>query len=236
MNHRQIVPFLPKVKLCGTTSERDRIIAEEAGVDYFGVVIEIDYSPRSRTIEEAIPIFRGAKIPGVVLIKDWKENEIREIIRTLNPAALQFLGEESPSLMADLREKTGCELWKSLHLPVRGEGSVDLREIKERIAQFTAAGVDAFIFDTVDTSEGFARHGGTGKVSEWRLVRELMRGTTVFTFLAGGIKPDNVREAITTVHPKGIDLCSGVEALPGKRDALKVRKLMENIQHLEKRR
>ncbi len=93
------------------------------------------------------------------------------------------------------------------------------------------AGVDALLFDTAALSKGAMKFGGTGVTSDWDIVKELMdamRGTLPI-WLAGGINPDNVGEAIDRINPYGIDLCSGVEATRGKKDAAKLRSLMTTI-------
>jgi len=73
------------------------------------------------------------------------------------------------------------------------------------------------------------RYGGTGQVNNWTIARSLVEAFPVRTFLAGGITPENVQQAIELVHPYGIDLCSGVEIAPGRKDPEKLRRLMSAI-------
>jgi phosphoribosylanthranilate isomerase len=94
---------------------------------------------------------------------------------------------------------------------------------------YVAAGVDALLVDAVDTSEGFMRMGGTGKVADWQAAAKVVRSVDVPVFLAGGIGPDNIVAGLQAVRPDGVDLCSGVEAEKGKKDAEKVRALIENF-------
>ncbi len=101
-----------KVKLCGTTSVADRDMAAHAGVDWFGVVVETDFSPRSLTIEAARPLFAEPPIPAVALVFEMADERLRELIETLAPSAVQFLNLEDPAFLKRL--KTDCpevELW-----------------------------------------------------------------------------------------------------------------------------
>ena len=91
------------------------------------------------------------------------------------------------------------------------------------------AGADTLLVDSVDTSEGFTRMGGTGKVADWNAVAELIEKVSVPVFLAGGIGPENVESALIKVQPYGVDLCSGVEASKGIKDSEKVRSLIKNF-------
>jgi phosphoribosylanthranilate isomerase len=106
---------------------------------------------------------------------------------------------------------------------------VCVNDIKIQMDSFVSAGADALLLDTVDVSGDKLRFGGTGKTSDWNIARELVKEFKTPVFLAGGINPDNVREAIQTVRPYGIDLCSGVESVKGKRDREKVNRLMRNL-------
>ena len=128
-----------------------------------------------------------------------------------------------------------CELWKSIHLPPRGLGEVNIAEHQERVNSLVDAGIDAIVIDTVVGSpQGKPRYGGTGQVSNWDTARRLVETISVRGFLAGGINPENVQQAIRQVHPYGIDLCSGVEASPGTKDPQKLRALMIAVRGINK--
>jgi phosphoribosylanthranilate isomerase len=91
------------------------------------------------------------------------------------------------------------------------------------------AGADAFSFDTAEVSQGKVRFGGTGKTSDWDIAAKLIAASMIPAFLSGGIRTENVGRAIETVHPYGIDLCSGVESVKGSRDARKLKLLMDAV-------
>jgi phosphoribosylanthranilate isomerase len=106
------------------------------------------------------------------------------------------------------------------------------------VEKYVDAGVDSLLFDTVAVSQGKTKLGGTGKTSDWNLVKELMDTlqSPVPVWLAGGINPGNVGDALDTLDPYGIDLCSGLETSPGKKDPRKVKALMSTIRQRSERK
>ena len=217
------------VKICGTTSLADARLAAEHGADCFGVVIEVDFSPRSLTIEEARPLFADPPLPGVALVFNMEPDRVGRLVDTLRPHAVQFLNLEELSHIRKLKQEyPEMEVWQSIHLPEAGR-EVDLQRFQQTVRNYVDAGADLLIFDTVAVLNGVTKFGGTGLVSDWDLVKQLIdqSGSKVPIWLAGGINPDNVVEAIRTVRPDGVDLCSGVEASPGIKDPDKVRLLIK---------
>lgn len=220
-----------KAKICGTTNLEDSFLAAAEGADFFGVVVEVDFSPRSLSLEEAKPLFDSPPIPGVALVYRMEPNRVRTVIEKLNPFALQFLGRTDASFLTRLkREYPSVQIWQSVHLPAEGE-KVGVDDFKNTVNRYIEAGVDALLFDTAAVSGGKMKFGGTGVRSDWKVVRKLMNDidSSVPVWLAGGINPENVGEALEAVGPHGIDLCSGVEATPGKKDTERVRALMKTI-------
>ena len=212
----------------------------EMGVDYSGIAVEIPYSERAVSVEEAAVIVRATPIPSVALFAslsgyfvnhfiDMPIEFIESAVDTIKPFAVQLLGHESPEFVAKLKRRLPCQVWKSICLPVKGQARVCFNDIKTQMDSFVSAGADALLLDTVDVSGDKLRFGGTGKVSDWNIASELVKGFKTPVFLAGGINPDNVKEAIQTVRPYGIDLCSGVESMKGKRDREKLNRLMRNL-------
>ncbi|WP_321492173.1 phosphoribosylanthranilate isomerase [uncultured Desulfobacter sp.] len=220
-----------KVKICGTTNLEDAEMAAREGADFFGVVVEVDFSPRSLTIEAAKPLFSSPSIPPVALVFNMEPERIETLIQELSPFAVQFLSPAQVSFVTYLKKTyPGVEIWQSIHLPQAGE-TVDTENFKEMVQTYVTAGVDALLFDTAAMSKGKMKFGGTGMTSDWDIVKALMDsiGGTVPIWLAGGINPDNVAKAIDRINPYGIDLCSGVEATRGKKDAAKLASLMTTI-------
>jgi len=225
-----------RVKICGTTSVEDAALAARYGADYFGVVIEVDFSPRSLTVDEAVPLFAASPIgttKGVALVFHMKPERLQHLMACLHPYAVQFLNLEDFSHIRKLKQQfPNVRLWQSIHLPEAGK-EIDFNAFLEKVHAYVDAGIDLLIFDTVAVLKGVQKFGGTGLVSDWYVVRQLIEqvNTTVPIWLAGGIDPENVAGAIEAVQPAGVDLCSGVEAEPGKKDPEKVRLLIENAHY-----
>lgn len=217
-----------KVKICGTTSVTDARMAADGGADYSGVVVEVPFSERSVPIDSAAEIARQTPIPTVILVFDRPTDWVKAAAARIQPFAIQLLGHEPPTQVAELKVSVSCEVWKSLFLPTENDPAADVEAISTQIAAHIDAGADALLFDTAEFGDGQARFGGTGKKSDWNLSAQLIQTCKVPAFLSGGIRPENVREAIETVRPHGVDLCSGVEASKGVRDQQKLNRLMEN--------
>ena len=217
-----------KIKICGITRREDVLLAAEAGADYFGMVVEIDRSPRKVGRRAAAELNRDAPLPGVALLQDRSADEVLAVAEIVHPAAMQLQGSESPETVAQVRSKLSCEIWKALHVPVTGGEPVDVEALLDEARQLIDAGVDKFLIDTVDVSDGFARMGGTGKTGDWAASARLVELIGAPVFLAGGIRPGNVADAIRQVRPFGVDLASGVESAPGIKDPALVRELIAN--------
>ncbi|MFZ5987041.1 MAG: phosphoribosylanthranilate isomerase [Bacillota bacterium] len=220
-----------RVKICGTTNMEDALISAGEGVDYIGVVIEVEFSKRSLTIEEAEGIFSNCPVPAVALVFNMNEERLHYLIDRLNPFAVQFLSQEDYGLVRYLKSTyPNTQLWQSIHLPGAGD-SVDIGTIRHAVEHYIEAGIDVLLYDTVATVQGVQKFGGTGLVSDWSLVRKLVKEVDhrVPVLLAGGINPDNVLEALKNVKPDGIDLCSGVESVPGKKDPDRIKDLMKKV-------
>ncbi len=219
-----------KIKICGITRREDVLLAADAGADYFGVVVEIDRSPRKVDRRAAAELNRDAPLPGVALLQDRSADEILAVAEIIHPAAMQLHGSESPETISRVRRELSCEIWKALHVPVRDRMAepADVEALLDEARQLINAGVDKFLIDTVDVSDGFARMGGTGKMGDWAAAARLVELIDAPVFLAGGIRPGNVADAIGQVRPFGVDLASGVESAPGIKDPALVRELIAN--------
>lgn len=222
------------VKLCGTTSVADRDLAAEFGADYFGIVVDVSWSPRSVTPVAAAKLLSGAPLPGVLLFCDATLDSILTAFeQTCQPElfAVQLQGNETAEFVEKLRRRLPCEVWKAMHLPPVGSGKADWAQVVDEGGEFLAAGADKLLLDSVVTSGEVTKLGGTGVVHDWGVARRIVESLTCPVWLSGGISPENVQEALEQVRPYGVDLASGVEASKGKRDREKVRRLMEAVKN-----
>lgn len=215
------MPSPTRLKICGNTNIEDVRLVGDSGADYCGILVNVGFSERTLTLPQASELAKESTIPTVILLCDPELELVKEVAAVINPLAIQLLGHESPEMVKKMKSEVRCQIWKTVHLPViPEEASPD---------DYTRAGIDALLIDSVDTSEGFARLGGTGKLADWKAAAAIVKTASVPVFLAGGINPENVRRAVTEVRPFGIDLCSGVESSRGKKDPEKVRNLVNNL-------
>jgi phosphoribosylanthranilate isomerase len=202
-----------KVKICGITNWADARCACEAGADFLGFNFYREspryISPaRARRIVKRLP--RGVTAVGVFV------NETGEVLRdTARRVGLRFLqlhGDESPALIADLRRSFAVVK----AVPVRKSFR------PSELGKFKAA--SAILLDGFDPRF----RGGTGKTFDWSRAGKPSNLRNRI-FLAGGITAENVCEAIAIAKPYAIDVCSGVEAAPGKKDRAKIKALMSAV-------
>ena len=212
----------PKLKICGVTNAADMQLINGSGADYVGILVEVGYSERSISLLKAREIASASTTPVVILLCNPTQDTARDVDRQINPAAMQLLCLETPDFISDLKPIVSCQIWKSLHLPAPdGQSRPEL---------YADAGADALLIDSIDTSEGFMRMGGTGNTVNWSRAADLVRSLTLPVFLSGGINPGNVANALRLVKPFGIDLCSGVEMAKGKKDPDKLRNLVDQFE------
>ena len=198
-----------RVKICGITSIDDAQAAVEAGADALGFMF-YEPSPRYLTPEEAGAIIRElpAHVARVGVFVDTDEATIRNTATTAGLDTLQFHGNESPDFCTQFELRT----IKAFRMKDR-----------ESLAQLAGYRTDAWLLDSY--VQGVP--GGTGERFNWDLAVEAKRlGCPIL--LAGGLPPDNAGKAVDQVAPFGLDVSSGVEAAPGRKDAVKVATLIAN--------
>ena len=215
-----------KVKICGITNVDDALMVEALGADYIGVLLDVEESPRSVSYKTLKEIIKATKIPIVVLL-DKKEKDIEDIIKDLCPYAIQFLGDVTEENLLSLRSSVSCDLWLPLHLPPVDEDFSDFERLIKRLRIFSNAGIATVVIDTKLTLKGKEIRGGTGKISNWDIAKRLVEKTEIPIFLAGGLNPDNIRDAIKVVNPYGVDVSSGVESICRKKDKEKVERIIK---------
>ena len=202
------------VKICGTTNLVDARVAVEAGADAVGFVF--GPSKRKVTAEQVAPITceLPATVEKVGVFVNESPDRVAEIVRVAGLTGVQLQGDEPPEWVAGLRKM-------NLHLLVKTVwASSGAATLPERIAALRGT-VDSILLD----SGSVAERGGTGKKFDWNDVARQLTGARngARIIVAGGLNPGNVETAIATLHPWGVDVASGVESEPGKKDPAKVR-------------
>ncbi len=210
-----------RVKICGHTTVEDLRLSAEAGADYLGIIVAVPWSPRSVNPDQAGELFAAAEAPAVLVTVDQPPERLLEWVARWRPAALQLHGHEPPRLVARLASAVQCEVWKALHRPPADAADAGVVSL-EQIHEYEQAGVSALL---IDTAIG-RRPGGTGRTSDWSAARELVQAAAVPMLLAGGLTPENVAAAVAAVRPAGVDVGSGVEAAPGRKNPDKLRRFV----------
>ncbi len=203
--------LMVKVKICGITNAEDAIAAVEMGADMLGFNFH-PQSPRYVPFEKAETVIR--KIPTSVdtvgVFVNPVPTELKRIVEAGFFNWIQLHGDETPEYCRSLNW-TNARIIKAIRV-----------KSAEDVQQAGQYPVDAILLDTYDKN----LYGGTGRTFDWSLICNLYRRL----FLAGGITPDNILKAIN----QGIycvDVCSGIESSPGKKDHAKMKLLFDTIRN-----
>src|SRR5579864_57925 len=216
------------VKICGMTNLEDALVAVDAGADAVGFVF-YEKSPRCVTVERAREICE--KLPGSVekigVFVNQQEDTLLSVADSTGLTAVQMHGDNEDPHVADLVVK------RKPHVKVLAAISMRRPNPTGRAMMWHPDSVEAFLVDSGTASN----HGGTGKVFDWGtavpVLNEIKRLGRVIA--AGGLTPANVSEAIEILHPWGVDVVSGVEASPGRKDAEKVRAFVRAVREMDRR-
>jgi len=204
-----LAPFMTRIKICGITNPEDALAAVEAGADALGFVF-FKESPRHIFPEEAAGIISLLPpfVQTVGLFVNEEPETVNQISRLCRLGLVQLHGDETPGYCSRIEAR----IMKAFR--VRSLTCLD------PISDYRLPGC---LLDTYSPSF----YGGTGTSFNWEIAREaVQRGHRVV--LAGGLTPDNVADAIQQVHPWGVDVSSGVESTPGRKDPHKVREFIRN--------
>lgn len=211
-----------RVKICGITKPEQGQAIAQLGATALGFIC-VAASPRYVTPKQIRAVVEQllVSVDRIGVFADATVEEIGHIVAEAGLTAVQLHGLEPPEFCAQLRQcLPGIEILKALR--------VKTSECLDR-AQTYARCVDTLLLDAYHPQ----MLGGTGKTLDWVTLKQFC--PSVPWFLAGGLTPDNVSEALSELHPSGIDLSSGVERSPGDKDLDKVALLFERLQSLHHR-
>jgi len=218
------------IKICGITNEDDALAAVNAGTDALGFVLW----PQSKRF---VPVEVAARIAELVprhmqrvaVLVNPSREEVERLLAAGAFDTLQFHGEETPAFCAQWKGR--AKVWKAFRVAGSGDIPVAGSAIKNAatgmsplpvvppLASYSV--VDAVLLDSYSPTS----RGGTGQTFDWSLAREAKKfGRPVI--LSGGLTPANVREAVAATRPDGVDVSSGVELSPGRKDHEKVREFV----------
>ncbi|MGB2376032.1 MAG: phosphoribosylanthranilate isomerase [Porticoccaceae bacterium] len=202
-----------RVKICGITSSEQALMAQQYGADALGLVI-YEKSPRYVNVQQAAKI--RASITGsttaIALLVNPSVSLVEQVIAEVKPDYIQFHGDET------------AEFCQQFNFPfIRAVRMRDGLDIDAEVAAYNAAG--GFLFDAWSDD----LYGGTGHSFDWS---RLPSTTDYKLILAGGLKPDNVADAVAKTNPYMVDVSGGVEASPGQKDPAKVKAFISQAKKL----
>ena len=193
------------VKICGITNEDDALLAVAMGADAVGFV----FAPSTRQIAPQVAYDITRRLPAEILtvgvFRDEHPSRVVSIAHKAGVKAVQLHGRETPAQT--------IEVAKQIRWVIKAFGAND-----PNLPRADEYGTDMILMD--------APEPGSGKVFDWSLVGDAP--DSVKLILAGGLDPDNVGAAVREVQPWGVDVSSGVERSPGRKDALAVKRFIEN--------
>jgi phosphoribosylanthranilate isomerase len=207
-----------RVKICGITNAADAFAAVEAGANLLGFNFYAK-SPRHISEAEAAKIRPQLpkKVEAVGIFVNTPPAEVGALCKSLKLDAAQLHGDESAEAVSELANR----------VPVikafRVEPDFPIKTLDEYSAAF------AFLFDAAHTGQ----YGGTGRTTDWDVARRAAKDHRII--LAGGLKVENVAAAVRIVRPYGIDVASGVESKPGKKDHGRLREFIQEVRRAERK-
>jgi phosphoribosylanthranilate isomerase len=200
------------VKICGITNSKDALLACELGAHALGLNF-YEKSPRVIAPAEAWKIIQ--KLPPFVstvgIFVNWRPAAVIALAQSLHLAVAQLHGDETPG------DVNACSKHLAVIKAIRVAGSFSLKVL----TPFRAA--SAFLLDAAVAGQ----FGGTGQNLDWALAPPAADSHRII--LAGGLTPENVAEAIRAVRPYAVDVTSGVESRPGKKDPAKLRDFFREV-------
>lgn len=206
-----------RIKICGLTRPEDAREAARLGADAIGLVF---YPPSPRAIDpvraarirDALPPF----VQPVALFVNPALDEVEAVLQVMPEVMLQFHGDESPEFCASF----GRPYLKAL--PMGQSTGKGTDPVCEAARHLHASG---FLLDSHDAGGV----GGTGKAFDWSIIPELNRPI----LLAGGLRPENVFDAVRTVRPWAVDISSGVEGAPGIKDSARMAAFINEVRRAD---
>ena len=196
---------MTRIKICGITNVDDALAAVAAGADAIGLVLapsprRVDYDTAG-AIVAALPPF----VTTVAVLVDPTADQLAELVAHVGVDALQLHGDEPPELCHAAPRRV------IKRFNIIENDTAD--RLAERMRPYRVAG---YLLDP---------GAGSGRVFDWRLARGLPGPLIV----SGGLRPENVAQAIRAARPYGVDVCSGVEAAPGRKDHDRLRQFVQAV-------
>ncbi|QLD90411.1 phosphoribosylanthranilate isomerase [Natronomonas salina] len=202
---------MTRVKVCGVTTREDLETAIEAGADAVGFIVDVSVdTPREIADQRAVELARATPpfVTTVLVTMPDRPEATVDLASRVQPDVVQVHGDLTPGDLAYLSAKVHGDVVKA----ASPEEAPDYDTV-----------ADALLVDSLDE----AGAGGTGETHDWERTRELVDSLSSPVVLAGGLTPENVAEAVEVVRPFAVDVASGVESEPGRKDSEAVAAFVE---------
>jgi len=208
-----------KVKICGFTNENDVKLAMDLGVDMVGAIM-VSASKRCLDVESAKKVLGAAsgKAAKVAVVMPRSLDELKTLENQLKPDYLQMHPTIPTAELRKARESLDAGLILVVPVPPKVTDRRAFVDDAIKVAELC----DILLIDTKGPSGG-----GTGLTHDWTLSREIRDSIDKPVFLAGGLNPSNVAEAIKAIRPDGVDVASGVESSSGGKDPVLMREFIK---------
>ena len=202
-----------RIKICGVTSVNDAKMVSKFPIDFIGLNF-VKRSKRRINLNLAKKIVKVLRkeIKPVLIFENENINNVFKTARLLRVSYIQLHGIETPEYCRKLKGKN-LKIIKAL--PARRSVACYAPATYETVCDYLL----------IDSQNKKNQLGGTGKKADWKIARKIVLKSKIPVFLAGGLNPNNIKDAIKQVKPYGIDVNSGVETHVGKKDRKKIEKL-----------
>ncbi|MDX1919696.1 MAG: phosphoribosylanthranilate isomerase [Candidatus Caenarcaniphilales bacterium] len=208
-----------RVKTCGITNTEDALLCLEAGAHALGFIFAKS-SPRQITPQECKSIIQALPpfCERVGVFVDEEIKTVTEIVHSCGLSAVQLHGKENKEYILNLKNTCNLPIIKAFRVKTEDDFSQTLKEIKELEENVQAFLLDSPLLEAKDK-----------QVIDAKFFTEICKTTSRPTILAGALNPSNIQEILAGLKPSFVDLCSGLEASPGKKDPEKIKGFFEAL-------
>ncbi len=210
------------VKICCISSPGEAELARLSGAHALGLVGPMPSGPGILQEEQIAHILRSvpSSLRTFLLSSETTPDRLLDQVARLRPSTLQLVDRPEPGTYRSLKNAfPSLELVQVVHV-------VDEHAISESLA--VAPNVDALLLDSGRPDKAVKELGGTGRSHDWNISRRIVEAVGIPVWLAGGLRPENVRQAIEQVRPYGVDVCSGVRSR-GKLDPARLQAFIQAL-------
>ena len=214
------------VKICGLTRPEDVLVAQEAGADVLGFIFGVPESPRSNALEalpELLEYKRKAKT--AILTRNASLEQLEEINGLQNVDIQHLCGLEPVDVWKRIKDRSPSHsIWQTIGIPIDNPSDESWKYRLEEC--WSSNDCDTVVLDSAKGGKA----GGTGQTFPFEMVATHLGAECQSVWIAGGLTPDNLEHPLSVASWKGLDVSSGVEATPGKKDHDKMRAFLQFAQ------